>query len=212
MNAVIINLATEGYKNGQDRLKESLRNFWGKCFLCFNDEKSIGAPLHSENPYAFKIYAFKKALKLGYKQVLWIDASFFAVRFIEPLFDEILAKKQMFFRDGFSVADFINDSCLVYFKKSKEELKQVPMVMGGFIGLDFNSALSHDFLNLWEQAALNGAFKGSWKDHRHDQTCASIIINNLKIPSLKAREYCAYIGESYGQPLQSVFFHVQGIA
>ncbi len=87
-NTVIINFATANgwYLDGQKRLKESVATF-GEMpdgldvhFLGFNSETEIGSPSHTENPYAFKVYCFMKALELGYRKIIYCDSSLYATK------------------------------------------------------------------------------------------------------------------------------------
>src|SRR6188768_2277864 len=77
------------YVKAMERLHESLRNNFSGTFLGFIGEKAIGAPLHSEIPYGFKIYAIKAALAAGFTKILYVDSSCFAIKNIEPCFEEL---------------------------------------------------------------------------------------------------------------------------
>ncbi len=77
------------YRTGQHRLIRSLmyHGFAGE--IISHTEHPYGWPTHSENPYAFKIYAFEDALQQGYTHILWLDSSVYAIADIMPVFDYI---------------------------------------------------------------------------------------------------------------------------
>ena len=61
----IVNLVNnDGYLSGQTRLKENIITRFDGTFIANYGEEAVGAPLHSDNPYAFKIYALFPITKL----------------------------------------------------------------------------------------------------------------------------------------------------
>ena len=58
MNNLIINISTEKYHIGQERLRVTLVDKFIGDILFWTKESDVDAPLHTENPYAFKVYAF----------------------------------------------------------------------------------------------------------------------------------------------------------
>lgn len=167
----VINLSTEKYWKGQERLVASIPNYE---VLTFKSVDEVGAPPHSENNYAFKCYAFIKAYELGYRQILWLDASMRAIRDIKPIFD-IINKDGYFFQDsGWPNNRWTNESALEYFGTNEGE-----MLSSGVLGLDFNNPLAYQFFDEWTAAMREGIFNGDWGNHRHDQTCASLIAYKL---------------------------------
>jgi len=48
--------------------------------MLWQNESQIGAPPHNQNPYAFKVYGFRKAEQAGHRFVVWLDASVWAIR------------------------------------------------------------------------------------------------------------------------------------
>ena len=76
----IVNFAKGGwYPRAQERLKISLKDCEIPQFY-FTDESQFNSPTHQQNPYAFKLYAFEYLKKQGYTQILWVDASMWAVK------------------------------------------------------------------------------------------------------------------------------------
>ncbi len=170
----IVNYSTEKYYKGQDRLFKSIPVFSGACVML--KERSLKTPSHSENPYAFKIYAFEyaHALNFGYQQIVWLDASMYAVKPLEPLFEHI-EREGYFLQDSeWPNSRWTNKRALEYFGTNEGQ-----NISSGCVGLDFTKPIGREFFKLWKQSMLDGIFKGSWEDHRHDQTCASLIALKL---------------------------------
>lgn len=166
----IVNLSTKKYWPGQNRLIESLKDKTDATLFMFRSEEEVGAPLHSENPYAFKIYAIEKVLRAGFEQILWLDASMYILKDLTPLFEHIEREGYFFQYSGWDNSQWTDERALEYFLTNEGK-----MFATGCFGLDFTNTLAIEFFKRWEQSMLHGMFKGSHEDHRHDQTCASII-------------------------------------
>ena len=207
----IVNLSTDRYKKGRERLQNSLQgNFDGDVFI-FNSCADIGSPSHEENPYAFKIYAVEKIREMGYDQVLWLDASAYAIKNVNPIF-EWLDKNGIFMEAaGHWTGSWSNQGTLDYFGITRDEAMQMPMYSAGFSGFDFKNPISVEFFEKWKNSMLAGCFKGSWSDHRHDMTCGSIIASKMGLVERWSGggNFFAYIGEVYGIPKESVIFYVE---
>lgn len=207
----IVNLATSQYAYGQRRLVESLRGKYDGAVYVYQSENEVGAPPHSENPYAFKVYAFDEMLKLGHTKVLWLDASVYAVKKVQPIFDWIDNYGVFMETAGHWTGTWVNQNCLDYFRIGRDHAMQMPMFSAGFLGINFENPIGMYFFSLWKQSMLHGAFKGSWDDHRHDMTCGSIIANNLQLQQYysPAGNYFAYIGQGYSKPKDSAIFYLE---
>lgn len=190
----IINLATGSYVKGQDRLRDSLQETGYKGeLLTWTSESQIGAPLHVENPYAFKITSFREAERQGHRFVLWVDASVWAIKDVHPIFDHIAKHGYIMQEAGHNCGNWANDKCLEYFGITREEASKMLMYgNAGFLGLDLWDAYGKTFLLSWEKAMKAGAFKGDWSNHRHDMVCGSIIANQLHMEYQKGDEWMVY--------------------
>ena len=186
----IINLATGRYVHGQARLAQSIPDVTK---LFWQSESEINAPLHSVNPYAFKVHGFRFAQQLGFRYVLWLDASVWAINDTQPIFDHINTHGYIMQYAGHHCGRWANDNCLDYFKITREEASEMKMYgNAGFLGLDLYAMTSVTFLLLWELAMKAGAFIGSWDDHRHDMVCGSIIANQLEMTYESAEDWLIY--------------------
>ncbi len=210
-DCAIVNLVTSGvqrYMTGQRRLDESLHEHaQGVDYYLFTNESEVGAPLHSENPYAFKLYAIQKVREMGYKRILWVDASVVAVKPVMPIFDWIKEKGIFFEHSGWAAGQWTNDETLKYFGITRDEAMKMPMYSAGFSGFDFDNPISIEFFAEWKEAMFNGKFKGSWDNHRHDMSCGSIIANKRELTHLYAQctEFFSYIGPGYTPNPDSIF-------
>ncbi len=223
---VVINLATGNYVKGQERLDRSLvadrpfeKRFW-------QDEEQIGAPKHKENPYAFKLYGFSSAINQGFKHILWVDASVFAVKNIDPVFEVIADEGYIMQAAGHKAGTWANDRCLEYFGITRDEAMEIDMYgNAGFLGLNMNAEIAQDFLREWYVAMKAGIFKGGWrnddlseskdprcKGHRHDMVVGSIIAHKLGMEYKRGDEWLQYAAPREPVRNQTIVFKAQGVA
>jgi len=200
------------YMKALERLEKSMNRFDKNTFIGFRGEGSIGSPLHRDNPYAFKIYAFKKALELGYRKILYVDSSVVAVKELDSLW-QILDEDGYFIQEaGHFVGRWCNDRTLNYFGISREEAMLMSMYGNcGVLALDFDKDIAVAFFELWEQSMLDGQFIGSWSDHRHDMTCGSVIANRLKMKLQTGNEWVDYVDVNQTPKSDKIIFHAQGM-
>lgn len=211
----IVNLITNsGYAKGQARLIESIKQFNPEIdLLTFTSETEVGAPLHKDDPYAFKLFAIGKARGLGYDQILWLDASVYAVKDITPVFNWLTEKGIFLESAGHYAGSWSPDNVLDYFGITRIQAMDMPMFSAGFIGLDFTNYISRSFFVDWSAAMDKGIFRGSWQNHRHDMTCGSIIANKQGLLPLYSPggQFFSYVGPGYGEPSETACFHLQGL-
>lgn len=207
---IIVNFATGPYKKGQKRLSDSLN---GHKQLMLSDYVSLGSPHHLDSPYQFKIHSIETAWNHD-PIVLWVDASMWRVGDISVIENLILKDGYFMSEAGHWVGSWTNQYTRDYFQLTPEEAK-VPgglfMFSAGLLGLDRNNPLAFDFFTQWKQSALAGCFRGSYTDHRHDMTCASIIASRLGMKYQRGGQHMSYIGGGYSKPEPGSVFWLQGI-
>lgn len=222
----IVSFANErgNYLEAQKRLKDSLIDFTDADFIQFNGEKSIGAPLHEKNPYAFKICAIEKAIEIGYTSILYLDTSAYAISDVSPIF-EIIERDGYFMEEaGHYCGTWTNDKTLKHFGIDRDEAMNMTMYSAGFTGLDFTNKIAIEFFKRWKESMIAGCFKGKWNNlaeteskdqrcqgHRHDMSCASIIANNLGMKYQSGGTYFQYAAPGDIKLKESVIFYVQGM-
>ena len=196
MKHCIVNFSDGGFKNGQDRLAQSLKDFnYQGDLIIFNYFEQVGSKPHLEVPYQFKVYAIEKARQMGYDVVLYCDASLYAIKDVMPVIYYIIEKGHLMEFCGFSVGQFSTDLCLSEFAITRDEAMNIGLHSAGFTGLNFQNEKASEFFDKWLQSAKEEiSFCGDWNNnekqcsdddrclgHRHDQTTASIIAYQLEM-------------------------------
>ena len=223
----IISLATKNsrYVDAIARLSDSLRNNAdGIDFLGFIHERSVDAPLHNEVPYGFKIYAIAKAMELEYTEVLWLDASVFAVAPVNSIFDIISEQGYFFEGNGCFLGEWCNDKTLEYYEIDRDTAMSIPMVQGGFLGFNLASDIGKKLFYQLNEAYDEGLFEGMWdnvdrscsadervRGHRHDQSCMSAIVHNLGVEFSHLSDRIQYAGLYDQIQSDKVIFKCQGL-
>jgi hypothetical protein len=216
----IVNYVTldSKYRNGQMRLKNAFRTifnpqmFYGYDRFFFVEGELPSVPSHNENPYAFKVFAIEHCKKLGYEQILWLDASMVPVQNLDPLWAHIDEVGYFMEHSGHALGSWCNDHTLLASGLTREEAMKIPMFSAGFLGLDFTNDKARNFFDLWTFMMEQGLFKGSWSDHRHDMSCGSIIAHNLAMTNwTEAGKFFAYIGPGYAPLKETAIFHLLGL-
>ena len=203
MKSCVINFASGNwYPTGQDRLAASIEAHGnGIPLLPFSNAAELGCPPHEQVPYAFKAYAFKRAMELGYELILWCDAAVWAIQPIQPVFDYLAEHSHLFFVNS-NIGRFVSDACLRGFNLSRDAAMTMPELTGCCMGLNMTTPLAQEFFRQYMDKANDGfSFIGSWNNdqhqvsddprcagHRHDQSCASIIACNLGMTYLVPHE------------------------
>jgi hypothetical protein len=221
----VINLASGRYWKGQLRLMETLNFNWGGDLLFFSEESQLNAPPHLDNPYAFKIYAFREAIRRGYNSILWLDASVYCEKNPKSVFEHIEREGYIMQEAGHLVGTWCNDHTLNYFGLTRDEAMEMTMYgNAGFLGLSTYSEKAMMFLDMWEASMKAGCFKGAWnngnktesndercKGHRHDMTCGSIIANRLGMVYQSGNEILQYKAPNDLPNNDTIIFGGQGI-
>jgi hypothetical protein len=210
---IVLNFANDkgNYRRMQTRLYNSLISvgYDGDIWL-FNDEKEISedCPTHEEVPYAFKAFAIKKAIDAGYENIIWMDSAVYAVKPIDTFLHHIKTVGFVFFDNiGFTVGDYTSDACLDKFGWSRQRAFDTKMIMACCFGINVTKSKSKEFFDRYLQASKDGvSYLGAWinndgevstddrvRGHRHDQSVASIVINELNMEILRGQSsYFAY--------------------
>ncbi len=154
-------------------------------------------------PYAFKPAFMKEAQKLGFKRLLWLDASVLPAANLNDVFAMIEDKGYMLFENGKTVGVSMNEEAAAYFGLTLEDTYKIPSCCGGFIGLDLTRRDCRTLLDLWHRAAYD---RDAFFSFRSDQNALSILLNQLNMKDYYplSRIPHAEIGEKI-QP-DSIFF------
>lgn len=159
----IINCGVGGwYASGSERLERSLvYNGYAGDMIFWRDEYPPNCPPHNENPYAFKIAAFKEAFRRGYKIVCWLDCSFWAIKNPMPIMDIIVDKGIFGFRSGYSCGQTCPDNLLSAVGLSRDEAMDIPETATGIVGINIDNPDGRKVFDYWESFCESGLFKNS---------------------------------------------------
>lgn len=183
----IVNVSTLKYTKGQYRLKESLEDRTDASIHFFQSESQVNAPSHSANKYAFKPCAIDLMKRMGYESVLWLDASMLVIKDIDPIFKHV-EKRGYFAQDS----GWMNDRWTTPEQKEYFGTDEGKMVSSGVLGLSFNSHIAIEFQKRWHKAMEKGMFHFNHDVSRQDQSCASLIIEQLKMDITPNETYWKY--------------------
>jgi len=209
------------YPAGVQRLHSSLVfHGYAGSLLLFKDTYPPDCPPHSENPYAFKIYAFREAIKLGYRQILWLDSSVWCIKTPHHVFDDIIDNGVVGFSSGYNLAQTAPDLLLKRMGWSRDYAESLPEIATGMVGLNLDNPNGKAVFDLWAQLCDEGYFKNSRfhdtndsLDHRflhgrQDQCAYSCAIHELGI-KIAVNDYVSYYGT--GNNPDKVTFLIGGL-
>lgn len=160
----------------------------------FHDFAEFGSPTHSQNPYAFKVYAIQHVRSLGYEVIFWCDSVIRMIKPIAPLVSKVREQGVYLQADGHKVGTWANDKALQYFGVSRDDAMNLSSIYACILLFDFAHPTAQEFFTKWKRACDDGIFRGSWvnathsesqddrcKGHRHDQTCAELLAHAMGI-------------------------------
>lgn len=170
-----MSMGTGRYVNGLKRLGAKCKEGGVDCIL--HRDMPANAPSHGIDPYGFKLTIIEDARRRGYQKVIWMDTSvYFEGGKVPPQVERLLEEEGVaMFHEGFWSDQWCNDACLYYFGVSREEAAAIRHGAGKVVGFNFGTKEGREFFEQWREALACGAFRGSWKDHRHDQSCLGLI-------------------------------------
>jgi hypothetical protein len=220
--AVIISAGIGGwYGQGVQRLERSLIfEGWGGNILTWKDDYPPDSHRHEDVPYYMKIAAFEEALRQGYTYILWVDASFWAVKRPDKMFDLINDQGYYFFSSGYNLAQSVNDTALEYVELSRDVAEGINEWASGCVGINFNNDDGKNLYNRWKQLMDAGLSKGSrlhdnqsadprFLFHRQDQSCLSLAIWELGLKNTKGLDMVSYKGTGYNE--NDLIFFIGGL-
>ena len=208
-----------GYAAGIDRLAQSLLFHGWLGDTIFWKDYPEGCPHHSGiGQYNFKVYAFNEAFNRGYKIVLWLDASFYAIKDPMPMMDYINDEGLYFFKSGYPLSATATDELLM--GRLREDFIDVPEFATGAVGININNPNGKSFFKSWESLMHSGYFGGSrnhnsrdsihplFKFSRQDQSAASVILNGMGIKTVgEDKNWVSY----YPTVTDQTIFFIKGI-
>jgi len=165
--------------------------------MVWKNEFPPDSPTHKEVPYAFKPFAIRAAVLAGYTKVLWMDSKCYILDKIVPVEKALEEDGYWFVEDGMTVGEWCSDSVLPVLGITREEGLNINVIAAKHFALNFEHKIARDFFDAYFGYATDDggkAYIGPWtnenqqastdervKGHRHDQTCASVIVNRLNM-------------------------------
>lgn len=221
---LVISFGMNGwYPVGVERLERSLIfNGYPGDIMTWKNELPEGCPHPNDYPYSFKPYCFEAAFKVGYKTVLWCDASLWNVANIMPIFDYIIEHGLYFFKSGYPLSATCTDKLLEYAGEKREDLVDVSEFATGLVGIHIDNPNGNKFFSEWMSYCKYGMFRGSrhhdendskhplFKFSRQDQSAASMILHKMGIKTAgEDKDWVAYKSTNYNPEL--VKFFIEGL-
>lgn len=222
---VIINAGIGGwYKIGSERLEKSLVfNGYAGDTMFWRDSYPPNCPNHNDNPYAFKIAAFRAAIGAGYKIICWLDCSFWAIQNPMPIFDIIVDKGIFAFRSGYNCAETCPDNLLAEIGITRDEAEQIPETATGIVGLNMDNPDGKKVFEIWADLCDRGFFKNSrghnplesadprFKHGRQDQSAFSMAMYKAGVSFLYEDYVAYYNGGNPGMDAKKCIFFIGGL-
>jgi hypothetical protein len=200
----VVNVSIGGwYPRGQARLLKSLQSFGfsGALFLWLG-ELPPGSPTHKCVPYAFKPFALIDAFHCGIRYLLWLDASMYLTASIDPLFAIIRERGALAFKNReYTSAAWTHDACLKAFGVTRAEAERIPMLASGIVGFDMRHPVGGAIARDWLDSVTTNpeAWRGSWANHRHDQSVLTLLWHTYKMPLMEVGLYSHTPAESVAE-------------
>lgn len=212
------------YPSGVERLEKSLiYNGYAGDMILWKNEYPPDSPSHSENPYAFKIYAFREAFKRGYKIVLWLDSSFWCIKNPHNLFDIIVDNGNLAFRSGYNCANTCTDALLYDVGISRDIAETIPETATGMVGINIDNPDGKMVFDYWADFCDRGLFANSRTHNslesldprflfgRQDQSAYSMALHKANVNFLY-QDYVAYYNNGNpGYNRDSCYFFIGGL-
>ena len=130
-------------------------------------------------PYAFKVCFFKEAQSLGYKRVLWLDASIVPLISLNEVFQWIEDNEVLVVGNNHPVGpSFVHMNTAAYFGLTVDDTVPIPSCSSGILGVDFSSEKGRQVIDRWYKAAQD---PHAFYNPRPDQSVLSIILYQLGI-------------------------------
>ena len=221
----IINVSVNGwYKAGSERLERSLIfNGYAGDMIFWRNEYPPNSSSHQDNPYAFKIAAFREAFKRGYKIVMWLDSSFWAVKNPMAIFDVVNDKGVFAFRSGYNCANTCSDALLNATGITRDEAEKLPEIASGIVGINIDNPDGKKVFNTWADYCDLGLFQNSrvpdpidsedprFLFGRQDQSGISIAIHKNNVNFLYEDYVSYYDNNNPHKNSDKEYFFIGGI-
>ena len=210
------------YNKGQTRLLEACAKFSPEAHLSHWRNLPVTWPKHEDKPYAWKSYALEYTgrgfdsliwadaciLPVRSLEPAWAKIERDGYLLMRNGFSNATWTAESAYPDLFGVADGVpsienlgaadGDRLLTGIEAAKHLNRDIPHTVGGFFGLSMRHEIGREFLKeLYRLASETRAFCGPWDggvgvQHRHDQSCMSVIAWRLGMVLSDPPEFLVY--------------------
>jgi len=194
----IVNVAIgEWYPKGQERLIDSIQKVGTPCdILTWTNEFPKVSGYDEGFVYNCKGAALEYAYILGYKKIIWLDSSVWALRGIKPIMDIIERDGYYFIDNKYNLRQTCSDRSLQIAGLTRGQAEKMIEVASGIFGIDTSQTNGALFLSMFIRLIKNGAAIGSklhdnqsadpnFLFHRQDQSVASLCYNLLDFRAIR---------------------------
>ncbi len=223
-DTVIVNSAYgKWYPQGQQRLNDSLdkTGYTGDKLLFTNDK--INHYFKEHNLYTTKSAALFEAKKRGYRYILWLDCSLWAVKNTDKFFDLIKSEGYYFMRSGHNCAQTTNDHAARVSGFTHDELYLLPELWSCIFGFDLHNEQASKCFDLFLEYSEKGVFDGSrefnrsecsdsrFKFSRQDQTALSLAVHKCGITNIYRPNTHVIQDAKDGNDNDNTYFRMRGL-
>ncbi len=177
----------KSYRAGIDHIKSALKKIGFRGHFMYRiggwPDLEGGSFKLAHIPYAFKPCFLKEAYRLGYRFVLWLDASIRPMKNLESVFQAIEKRGYFFYGAGHTLAQYCNKEVMEAMCEPVENAQNIPSVAAGVFGLDLYHPLGFQVMEKWYEAAVK---ETPFISPRPDQNVLSILIDQLHLNEWEA--------------------------
>lgn len=126
--------------------------------------------------YGFKIAIIREAKRLGHRFVVWLDSSMIPIGSLEPLFKHLEKNQFVFHTSPRTFKYFCTDEFKEALQVTDREVETVELCRTGVFGIDLESELGRQFLDLWYEYSL---IDGASQTEAPEAMIVSLILHRL---------------------------------
>lgn len=143
------------------RMEETFTQYGGAELFIWDKLWPPGSLSHQECNYGFKVHAVNYARNAGFTSILWFDASCYAIKPIDLLWERLERDGHVLIEDANNLATWSSDASLAQFNVSRDEAESIRLMCGTCWGLDLTVERSRVFLDRLLALATPDNFNGS---------------------------------------------------
>lgn len=118
-------------------------------------------PPHTEQQYAFKVWALDEAITKGFDKIIWIDCRCRPIRPFQPIWNIITETGAYCSQQGDSnLGDWCSDAALELFGIDRPTARLIPLLKGGVFGFSLNHEVGTALWSEYKRLCLAGALNG----------------------------------------------------